>query len=533
MMPAETVQIQVYDTTLRDGCQAEGVSLSLEDKLRIALKLDELGVHYIEGGYPLSNPKDEEFFRRVGSVGLKQARVAAFGSTRRADTAPASDRGLAALLKAETAVVTIVAKAWDLHVEKVLRTTLEENLRMVEDSVRFLKQHGREVILDAEHFFDGMRSDPDYAMKVCVVAAEAGADCVVLCDTNGGSLTTQVAEDTRRACEALPVPVGIHCHNDSGLAVANSLAAVEQGATHVQGTLNGLGERCGNTDLCVLVPILDLKTPCRAVGAENLRKLTEVSRFAYEVANLMFRPDQPFVGSSAFAHKGGLHVDAMLKDKQTYEHIDPELVGNRRRFLMSELSGRATVRRVLDEHGLKVDRELMSGILRRVAELENEGYQFEAAEGSFVLLAYKLAGRYRPAFDVLGYHVNTLRHSDGTLVTDAAVKLMVKGHREHTASEGDGPVNALDGALRKALEHHYPNLRGMKLTDYMVRVINPKAAPAARVRVVIQSADERGTWGTVGVSENIIEASWQALTDSVEYKLLVDAQDARPSRAET
>jgi len=523
-MAPENKQICIYDTTLRDGCQAEGISLSLEDKLRIAARLDELGVHYIEGGYPLSNPKDEEFFRRVRSLQLNSARVAAFGSTRRADASAATDRGLLSLLEAETPVVTIVAKAWDLHVEKVLRTTAEENMRMVEDSVRFLKDRGREVVLDAEHFFEGLRSDPEYAMKVCRVAADAGADWVVLCDTNGGSLTSDVAEGTRRACESLHCRVGIHCHNDSGLAVANSLAAVEQGAVQVQGTLNGLGERCGNTDLCVLIPILDLKMPCRAVGRENLRKITDVSRFAYEVANLMFRGDQPFVGTSAFAHKGGLHVDAMLKDESTYEHISPSLVGNQRRFLLGELSGKATVRQMLKRHGLPDDGELLAKILRRVVELENEGYQFEAADGSFVLLARKLAGQYRRFFEIEGYHVSTLKQSDGRLVTDAAVKLVVNGEREHTASEGDGPVNALDGALRKALEHHYPGLRGMQLTDYMVRVINPRAATAARVRVVIQSADESGTWGTVGVSENIIEASWEALIDSIEYKLLMGEQ---------
>jgi len=520
-------QVYVYDTTLRDGCQAEGICLSVEDKLQIALKLDELGVHYIEGGYPLSNIKDEEFFRRIPTLGLKTARVAAFGSTRRAETTASKDHGLAHLLAADTPVITIVAKAWDLHVRKVLRTSLEENLRMVEDSVRFLKERDREVILDAEHFFDGLRSDPDYALKVCRVAAEAGADCIVLCDTNGGSLTGDVAEGTRRVRESLKVLIGIHCHNDSGLAVANSLAAVERGADHVQGTLNGFGERCGNTDLCVLVPILDLKTPCRAIGRENLRKLAAASRFAYEVANMMFRTDQPFVGASAFAHKGGLHVDAMLKDQLTYEHIDPALVGNQRRFLISELSGKAAVRRMLERHDITLDNELMSRILRQIVALEGEGYQFEAAEGSFALLAKKEAGQYRRFFDIEGYHVSTIKQSDGRLVTDATVKLIVNGNREHTASEGDGPVNALDGALRKALEHHYPNLQNMKLTDYMVRVINPKAATAARVRVVIQSSDESRVWGTVGVSENVIEASWQAMIDSFDYKLLMDEETSR------
>ena len=526
-MTDETKQIYLYDTTLRDGCQAEGISFSLDDKLMVAERLDDLGVHYIEGGYPLSNPKDEEFFRRVPALGLKTARVAAFGSTRRADRSASEDRGLHALLEAETPVVTIVAKAWDLHVEKVLRTSAQENLRMVEDSVRFLKDRGREVILDAEHFFDGCRSDEDYAMQVAKVAQEAGADCVVLCDTNGGSLTDYVAEKTRLACERLSVPVGIHCHNDCGLAVANAVAAVQAGAVHVQGTLNGFGERCGNTDLCVVIPVVELKLRFRAIGRENLRRITEVSRFAYEAANLLPDTHRPFVGASAFAHKGGLHVDAMQKDERTYEHIDPSLVGNERRFLISELSGKASVLQKMERFGIADDPQLRSRILERVVELEGEGYQFEVAEGSFALLAQKEAGSYRRFFDVEGYHVSTIKQADGLLVTDASVKLNVNGHREHTASEGDGPVNALDGAMRKALDHHYPGLRTMHLTDYKVRVINPRAATAARVCAVIQSADDTHSWGTVGVSENVIEASWQALIDSIEYKLLADEQKAK------
>jgi len=526
-MTRQSKQIFVYDTTLRDGCQMEGVSLSLEEKLLIAVKLDELGVHYIEGGYPFSNPKDTEFFQRAPELKLKHAKLAAFGSTRRAGSEARKDKGIRSLVKAETPVVTIVAKAWDMHVRKVLRTTLDENLRMVEDTVKFLKRKGREVVLDAEHFFDGMRENPGYAMKVVRVAAEAGADCVVLCDTNGGTLPEAVEDWTRQACESVGVPIGIHCHDDSGVAIANSLAALRAGAVHVQGTLNGFGERCGNADLCVLVPIVDLKTQWRALGRDKLRKLTEVSRFVYEAANMMFRANQPFVGTSAFAHKGGLHVDAMLKDEQSYEHINPSLVGNERRFLIGELSGRATVFKKLERQNITRDRELMSKILDEVVRLENEGYQFEAAEASFALVARKQAGIYRRLFDVEGYHVSTIRQSDGTLVTDATVKLRVNGRRVHTASEGDGPVNALDGALRKALGPHYPGLSSVRLTDYMVRVINPKAATAACVRVVIQSTDGAHTWGTVGVSENIIEASWQALLDSIEYKLFRDEERRR------
>jgi len=520
-------QIHVYDTTLRDGCQAEGISLSLQDKLQIATVLDELGVHYIEGGYPLSNPKDAEFFKRVGTLGLKRSRIAAFGSTRRATSSVGEDKGLRVLLEAETPVVTLVAKSWDLHVERVLRTTLDENLRMVEESVRYLKEHGREVILDAEHFFDGYLSNPEHALKVAKVAAEAGADCVVLCDTNGGALCSAVAELTRLVCEAIDAPVGIHCHNDAGMAVANSLLAVESGAVHVQGTLNGWGERCGNADLCVLLPILELKAGLRAIGGENLRRLTEVSRFAYEAANMLPRANQPFVGSSAFAHKGGLHVDAMRKEKLSYEHMDPELVGNERRFLISELSGNAAVRYMAERLGIEQDPQVMGRILGRVMDLENEGYQFEAAEGSFALLALKESGGYRPLFDVDGYHVSVIRQSDGHLVTDATVKLIVGEKRMHTAAEGDGPVNALDGALRKALEPHFETLKGMRLVDYRVRVINAREGTAARVCVVIQSADDVHTWGTVGVDENIIEASWKALIDSIEYKLLSNEQRNR------
>ncbi len=517
-------QVRVYDTTLRDGCQAEGFSLSLEEKLQIAVELDSLGIHYIEGGYPLSNPKDEEFFRRVSALNLKSAQIAAFGSTRRADTAADRDRGLRALLDAGTPVVTIVAKASDFQVREVLGISLEENLRMIEDSIKFLKAQGRVVLLDAEHFFDGFRSNPDYALRVSRVSAEAGAECFVLCDTNGGALTSSVGAVTAEVCSHIDIPVGVHCHNDCGLAVANSIASVENGARHLQGTLNGFGERCGNTDLCVALPIIELKTRFVAVGPENLRRITEVSRFAYETANMMFRGDQPFVGSSAFAHKGGLHVDAMMKAGGSYEHVNPEDVGNERRFLISELSGKAAVKQILDRLGMDPDKDLISAILKAVKDKENQGYQYEAAEGSFALLVRRAGGTYRKLFKEEGYHVSTIKHSSGETVTDATVKLAINGHREHTASEGDGPVNALDGALRKALEHHYPCLKKVHLTDYMVRVINPRAATAARVRVVIQSADETHTWGTVGVSENIIDASWEALIDSIEYKLLLDEQ---------
>lgn len=513
-------RIQVYDTTLRDGCQAEGVSMALEDKLEVAERLDDLGVHYIEGGYPLSNPKDAEFFRRVRELDLRQARVASFGSTRRADRKPQDDRGLSALLEAETRVVTIVAKSWDWQVREVLRTSLDENLRMVEDTVRYLKDNDREVILDAEHFFDGFKDNPDYSLRVCRVAAEAGADCIVPCDTNGGSLPDEVSEMTRRVIDVVDCPVGIHCHNDSGMAVASTVAAVKAGAVHVQGTLNGMGERCGNADLCQIIPVLNLKTPYRCVSDAELKKLTEVARFAYEAANLMYDAKQPFVGSSAFAHKAGLHVDAMRKAEGAYEHIDPALVGNERRFLVSELSGRATMLEKIEKFDITHDDKTARKLLTRLQELESQGYQFEAAEASFELLAKKETGHFRPHFDVTSYHVSVIKQPDGSVVTDATVKLGVNGEQMFTAAEGDGPVNALDGALRKALEPHYPQLQNVHLTDYKVRVINPREATAARVRVVIQSAEGTRVWGTVGVSENIIDASWKALLDSIEYRLL-------------
>ena len=521
-MSEPTKQVYAYDCTLRDGCQAEGVALTVEQKLEVAQRLDELGIHYIEGGYPLSNPKDQEFFQRVRTLGLTQARVSAFGSTRKASAEAEEDRGLRALLDAETEVVAIVAKAWDLHVEKVLRTTLDENLRMVEDSVRLLKAEGREVIVDAEHFFDGHKANPEHAMKVAQVAAEAGADCVVLCDTNGGTLTGDVGRLTAEVVERIGCAVGIHCHNDSGLAVANSIASVQNGAVHVQGTMNGLGERVGNADLCSIVAILNLKTDHHCISEEQLRKLTEVSRFVDEMANLIPNPYQPFVGKSAFAHKGGLHHDAMRKAEHSYEHIDPALVGNEQRFLLSELSGRASMLAKMEKSQITQDPEVIRQLLGQLQDLENEGYQFEAAEASFELVAEKVVGRYRPHLNAKSYHVSVIRQPDGTVTTDGTVKLDVNGTAMHTAAEGNGPVNALDGALRKALEPHYPALKDMHLTDFSVRVINPKEATEARVRVVIQSADTHRAWGTVGVSENIIEASWQALIDSIEYKLLME-----------
>ena len=513
-------RIAIYDTTLRDGSQGEGVNFSLQDKLAITQRLDELGVDYIEGGYPLSNPKDASYFQAVRKLTLKHARVAAFGMTHKRDTRAEDDIGLRALVDAGTAVVTVVGKSWDLHAIEILGVSLEENLGMIADSVAFLRSQDREVIYDAEHFFDGYHRNPAYALRTLKAAADAGAEVLVLCDTNGGSLPSQVAAAVRAVREAVPTPIGIHTHNDGELAVANTLAAVEVGAVQVQGTINGIGERCGNVDLCSVIANLALKYPDYVVlSPGRLAHLTEVSRYVYETANMNFRPGQPFVGSSAFAHKGGMHVHAVRKTAISYEHIDPHLIGNERKILVSELSGRSNIAEKMAEYGLQDAPQLLATVLDRVQDLENEGYQFEAAEASFVLLVEKLAGRYVPSFERIGYRVRVEAGRDGQPTTEATVKIQVGNHVEHTVSEGDGPVNALDGALRKALQPHFPALAEMTLVDYKVRVINERAGTAARVRVVIESKDEHELWGTVGVSENIIDASWIALIDAIEHKL--------------
>jgi len=520
-------RIAIYDTTLRDGSQGEGVNFSLQDKLLITGRLDELGVDYIEGGYPLSNPKDAAFFREVRDLDLKHAKVAAFGMTRRREIAPEDDTGMKALVGARTPVITVVGKSWDLHATAVLNVSLAENVRMIADSVGFLAAaaHAPEVVYDAEHFFDGFRRNPDYALETVRAAADAGARWIVLCDTNGGALPEEVAAAVAAVRRAVSIPIGIHTHNDGDLAVANTLAAVARGATQVQGTINGIGERCGNVDLCSAVANLALKYEgYEVLRPESLIRLTEVSRFVFETANMNFRPGQPFVGASAFAHKGGMHVHGVRKVAHSYEHIDPSLVGNERRVLVSELSGKSNIAEKLGESGLDQDPELMARVLDRVQDLENEGYQFEAAEASFLLLVETLAGRYVPAFERLNYRVSVAAQADGVPVTEATVKVRVGTVVEHAVSEGDGPVNALDGALRKALEAHFPRLREMTLVDYKVRVINAREGTAARVRVVIESRDAQAVWGTVGVSENVIEASWLALIDAFEHKLAKDAR---------
>jgi 2-isopropylmalate synthase len=516
-------RIEIYDTTLRDGSQGEGISFSLEDKLLITRKLDELGIDFVEGGYPLSNPKDEEYFMQVRDLPLRHATVVAFGMTRRRDIGPEDDAGMRKLVDSGAPLIAIVGKSWDLHVTDVLRVTREENLRMISDSVAYCKATGRRVFYDAEHFFDGFKQSRDYALETIRAAQNAGASVVILCDTNGGSLPEDVAEAVAATRSALTVPIGIHCHNDCELAVANSLAAVDRGATQVQGTINGLGERCGNVDLCSVIANLALKKRgYEVLGPGSLARLTEVSRYVYETANMNFRSNQPFVGSSAFAHKGGMHAHAVARKTETYEHLDPESVGNQRRILVSELSGQSNILAKTIKHKIEHDRELNAKILKRVTELENDGYQFEAAEASFDLLVCKIVGTYEPRFQRLGYHVNIETDAHGQPITEATVKLRVNGDVQHTVSEGDGPVNALDGALRKALEPYFPQLRELQLVDYKVRVINARAGTAARVRVVIESRDHDAVWGTVGVSENIIEASWLALVDSIEYKLWKD-----------
>lgn len=513
-------KIAIYDTTLRDGMQAEGVSFSLADKLAIAKCLDGLGVDYIEGGYAASNPKEMQFFHEAAKLGLECSKVTAFGSTRRADCTVEDDASLNSILACQASVATIVGKTWDLHVGLVLGCSLEENLKICAESIRYLKQKGLEAIFDAEHFFDGYRANPEYAMKVLAAAAEAGADALVLCDTNGGSLPHQVLDITGEVCEAFgSVVVGIHTHNDSDCATANALAAIRAGARHVQGTINGLGERCGNANLCSVIPNLAFKMGLEPLGPEKIKLLTEASRFVFEIANLPPVMNLPYVGDSAFAHKAGLHVDALRKSKQTYEHIDPEMVGNERRFLISELSGKSNILAEMEKAKIVQDKALARKILTRVQDLENEGYQFEAANASFDLLVRKIMETFKPSFELIKYHVDVEKRKGGELVTEATVKLKVGDEIEHVVGEGDGPVNALDAALRKSLERFYPDLKEVQLFDYKVRVVNAKEGTAARVRVVIESRDKQSIWGTVGVSENVIEASWLALVDSVEYKL--------------
>ena len=518
-------RIEIYDTTLRDGAQAEGISFSLQDKLLLTQRLDSLGFDFIEGGYPASNEKDAQYFRKIPELGLKRTKVCAFGMTRRKGIAAEKDRGLRALIDSGAPVITLVGKASAFQVVEVLRTETAENLAMIDESVRLLVEAGREVIFDAEHCFDGWKADPDYTLQALRTAAQAGAGLVVLCDTNGGSMPEEIAQAVRAAAAELPVAVGVHCHNDCDLAVANSLAAVDAGASHVQGTINGFGERCGNADLISVAANLAVKKQgYEVLQPEAIGNLTDLSRYVYELLNMNFRTHQPFVGKSAFAHKGGMHVSGVTRNAASYEHIDPQLVGNERRVLLSELSGRANLVALANRLSIPNDSELMDKILARVVSMEGAGYQFEAAEGSFELLVRKSTGTFRPHFDRLKYHVDVETDGDGRTITEATVKIGVGDRVFHEVAEGDGPVNALDAAMRKALNGTFPSLRKLHLVDYKVRVINSEAATAAGVRVIIESQDEDDVWGTVGVSENIIEASWIALVDSFEYKLHKDEE---------
>jgi 2-isopropylmalate synthase len=519
-------RVFLFDTTLRDGTQGEGVSLSVDDKLKIAQILDEMGIDYIEGGWPGSNPKDEMFFKKARSLKLKNARLVAFGSTRRRDRPAHRDDNLAAIVRVKTPAACIFGKSWDMHVTHALRATLEENLKMISDSVRFLKSKGKEVIYDAEHFFDGFIANRDYALTALRAAWEAGADNLTLCDTNGGRLPHEVADMVRAVRQALPrAPLGIHTHNDSDCAVANSVEAVRHGCVLVQGCFNGLGERCGNANLTSVIPNLKLKMGLECVTDAQLRHLTEASRTISEIANVVPDDHQPFVGNSAFAHKGGVHVSAVARHALTYEHTDPGLVGNRRRILISELSGKANLHLKAKELNLNLNgnNKAVEKVIHRVKDMEHRGYQFEGAEGSFALLVEKTLNAHRPFFDLRAFRVIVEKdRKTGQLVSEATLKVAVDGREEHTVAEGHGPVDALDRALRRALEKFYPSLKEMNLMDFKVRVIDAAKGTAAKVRVLIESRDHQDEWSTIGVSENIIEASWEALVDAVEYKLMKD-----------
>jgi 2-isopropylmalate synthase len=514
--------IKIYDTTLRDGSQAEEIAFTVEDKLRIAHKLDENGIHYIEGGWPGSNPKDVEFFEKVKADSFQQARVVAFGSTRSPRHKAENDPNLKRLLEAETEVITIFGKSWDMHVKEALSTNLDENLRMVSDSLSFLKKHVKEVMFDAEHFFDGYKKNPEYALKVLKEAESAGADWLVLCDTNGGTMPWEIKtifEAVRKACKT---PLGIHTHNDSEMGVANALTAVEAGAGQVQGTINGYGERCGNCNLVSVIPNLKLKMALDCISNEQMTGLKELSAFVDELANKAHWNHQPYVGKSAFAHKGGIHVSAMQKNRETYEHIDPSLVGNQTRILVSDLSGKSNILKKAQEFGIDLDSKdpKIQEVLDQLKESEKLGYQYEGAEASFELLMRDALGEREQHFEFIGFRVIVeKRQEDEAPLAEASVKIRVNGVQEVTAAEGHGPVNALDKAIRKALTKFYPELEEVSLFDYKVRILDEKSGTTAKIRVLVESGDHDSKWGTVGVSEDIIEASWQALIDSILYKL--------------
>jgi 2-isopropylmalate synthase len=513
--------VEIYDTTLRDGSQGEGINFSVTDKIRIAEKLDAFGVHYIEGGWPGSNPKDMEFFSQARKRKWKNAKIAAFSMTRRKGVAVEKDELMRQLLGAETPVVTIVGKTWLLHVLEVLRAKPDENLSMIADTVRFLKDHGKIVVYDAEHSFDGYKDEPDYALATWKAAEEAGADCITLCDTNGGCLPTEISRITAAAKSKLSARIGIHTHDDIGVGVANGLAGLEAGATHIQGTINGYGERTGNCSLTSIIPLVHFKMKKRGVPGSSMPKLKELSEFVDEIANMRHDTRRPWVGQTAFAHKGGMHVHAIDRVACSYEHINPEAIGNHRRVLVSDMSGRTNILLKAEELGFKLstDTPELKTITAKIKEMENLGFEFEAAEGSLALLIRKILRHQEPPFKVEAYHVS-MRGSGEVSVCEATVKLKVGDQLAHTVAEGDGPVNALDSALRAALVKFYPQLKKVNLTDYKVRILESSTGTAAKTRVLIACSDGKHEWGTVGVSENIIDASLQALTDGIEYALL-------------
>jgi len=524
--------IFLYDTTLRDGTQGENVTFSAEEKLNIAMRLDDIGVHYIEGGWPGSNPRDVAFFDLAKRVKFKQARLAAFGSTRKPGTRPDEDNNLIALLETQTPAVTIFGKSWGLHVEEVMNNTLKENLAMIGDSVAFLKQQDREVIYDAEHFFDGYRNNKDYALQTIAAAISGGADFIVLCDTNGGTLPLEmdsiitevqkeIINNSADSSQKDAIKLGIHSHNDCGLAVANAITAVHKGAVMVHGTINGYGERCGNADLTAIIPILCLKMERECISGENLKKLKNLSRYVSETANLVPLNSRPFVGKSAFAHKGGIHVSAIMKTPRAYEHMEPKQVGNKRRVLVSDLSGKSNVEYKAKELGVELGKNGFdsSKIASEIKQLEQDGYQFDTADGSFKILLEKFTDQFKPHFKLESFRVTIEKDKDQPCSAHATIKIRVGDKKEITAGEGYGPVSALDNALRKALDKFYPDLDTMRLVDFKVRVIDGTRGTAAKVRVLIESRDQNQIWSTMGVSEDIIEASWQALADSFQFKL--------------
>ncbi len=533
-MSAIQKKIELYDTTLRDGTQGEHINLSVQDKLLIAERLDEFGMDYIEGGWPSSNPKDEEFFVKVRALKFQHAKLCSFGSTARSVKAVESDGNLLGLLQSETPVITIFGKTWKAHSEKSLGISDEENAELIFRSVEFLKREGREVFFDAEHFFDGYKNNQEFALKMVLSAVQAGASRVILCDTNGGSMPHEVTEIVRHVREVSGVPTGIHSHNDSDLAVANSIAAVMGGATHIQGTINGIGERCGNANLISIIPNIMLKLGLSFEHVEHLNQLTSLSKYVYEILNMPSNTRAPFVGKSAFAHKGGIHVSAVMKESSLYEHIDPTLVGNRQRVLVSELAGQSNIRYKANELGIAIPEkgEQIKNLVQHIKELEHKGYQFDGAEASFELILHRELGTFRPFFKVLETKVSIESGISSPNVDQAVLKVEVGDEIEHIAADGDGPVNALDKALRKALIHFYPQIKTIKLVDYKVRVLEEKRGTSAKVRVLIETSNGRNTWGTVGVSTNIIEASLLALQDSMNYHLFT-VKAAQPKTAES